>query len=198
MEITEALEVFDQHIHLTDAVSANYCRRIKLPLQIREDVHSEAHMGLWEACLRYDPSKNSKFWPFAYLRIRGSIIEVFRREGLWLRGRQIKAGMKNVHFESLTTHPSSVHHSEDGGAYWFRHRKEADMIDESSKLDIERIEVAMIINSGTSGMPQYKKEIMTKYYCDGLPVSEMGVSKQYAWAAIREGTKELRTRKVMK
>ena len=66
---------------------------------------------------------------------------------------------------------------------------------------INRIEIGMVIDSGTNGMSLDKKSIMKKYFCDDMNIPDIstqyGMAKLYARAAIREGVEELKKEHIM-
>ena len=210
MEGPQAEQLFSDHLPRATLVADNYCRKFNALRTIKEDIRSESACGLWEACLRYNPTTNNTFWTFAYLRIRGSIVDYCRRQKIFLRDWEVKSGRKNIEIVSLSDCVVSTGHSgevsnHEGFYYAFGQR----LIIEDKKNDIEinKIEVGRMIDSGTNGMPKDKKEIMKKYFCDGMNIPDMfsapgkpkgkranwGSEERYAWEAIREGVEELKS-----
>jgi len=53
-------------------------RTMGLPLSLREDFMSAGFLGLVEAAERFDPQRGGSFRTFAYLRIRGAVIDHIR------------------------------------------------------------------------------------------------------------------------
>ena len=53
------------------------------PTVSRDDMYSAATLGLVEAAHRYDPTKGAKFETFAYLRIKGAVMDCLR-DSDWL------------------------------------------------------------------------------------------------------------------
>jgi len=74
---------------------------VDLPASVdRDDLNSEARIGLIDAINRYDPSKNVKFETYASIRIRGAIVDYLRKldwapRSLRQRAREIaQAGLE--------------------------------------------------------------------------------------------------------
>jgi len=53
-------------------------RWMKFPKALRDEFISAGHLGLVEAASRFDPSRGGNFKAFAFLRIRGAIIDSIR------------------------------------------------------------------------------------------------------------------------
>jgi RNA polymerase sigma factor FliA len=70
---------------------------IELPASVdRDDLQSEARIGLIDAINRFDPSKNVKFETYASIRIKGAIVDYLRKldwapRSLRQRAREIAA-----------------------------------------------------------------------------------------------------------
>jgi len=52
--------------------------RLKLPAELHDELRAAAYLGLVEASSRYNPKKSKIFKAYAFLRIRGSVIDTIR------------------------------------------------------------------------------------------------------------------------
>lgn len=201
MEAAEAEILFSDHLPKAYSTADYYCRKFSSLRPLKEDVRSESACGLWEACLRYTPSPTNKFWTFAFWRVRGSIVTYARRQKIFLRDWEIESGRKNIVIVSLDgclasggdwKSPSTY----NNGRYVDR-GKSFSLEDKSSDIEINKIDVSRMIDSGTNGMSKDKKQVMKRYFCDGMNVPDMskeyGTAERFAWAAIREGIEELKS-----
>jgi RNA polymerase sigma factor for flagellar operon FliA len=69
--------------------------------QFREDLVSAGVIGLLEAMERFDPSKGAKLKTYAYLRIRGAMVDEIRAKSwyprsAWDKTRKIEAAITNL------------------------------------------------------------------------------------------------------
>ncbi|MEY4700828.1 MAG: hypothetical protein RL326_1015 [Pseudomonadota bacterium] len=60
------------------SVVARLMRTMGLPLALKDDFIASAYVGLIEAAARFDPSRGMEFRYYAYLRIRGAVIDHIR------------------------------------------------------------------------------------------------------------------------
>lgn len=205
MEAIELEHLFNSNLPRAYGLAEQYCKKFNSLLTLREDLKSEAACGLWEGCLRYEPSPNNAPWTFLYWRVRGSIVDFCRKEKIFLRDRELKSGRKNYQMVSLSEgQRENLHHGGRHGSdssqksmdKHFSFGKVFYLVDDKADLVISKIEVGRIIDSGTNGMSADKKKIMKDYFCEGMNVPDMatenGTAKWYAWAAIREGVDELK------
>jgi RNA polymerase sigma factor for flagellar operon FliA len=71
------LLVEDYH-DFVEALVSRLMRAMNLPFKMREDFVSAGMLGLVEAASRFDASRGSDFRSFAFLRIRGAVIDHIR------------------------------------------------------------------------------------------------------------------------
>jgi len=69
-----------------------------------EDLVQQGLMGLVEAANLYDVSKEIRFSTYAYIRVRGAIIDVLRSQGWGSRGGSAKATVVEETFNDMTKH----------------------------------------------------------------------------------------------
>jgi RNA polymerase sigma factor (sigma-70 family) len=77
-------QLFTKHTPLALSLVNKY--RSRRTFHLIEDMRSEAMIGLWKACIRYNPELHYSFSTIAYILIRGSIIDFLRRERVAIRG----------------------------------------------------------------------------------------------------------------
>ena len=200
-DLSDKEQLFNTYLPKAKALVNTYCCKYHALYPIKEDLMSEASCGLWEACLRLDDKHNSAPWSFMYWRVKGSIVDYARQQKIWIRDRELKAGRKNYKVESLR----EAHHGNNGDPSTIRNDGVYEAFgvkftleDKKHDIEINKIEVGMIIDSGTNGMSPGKKDILKRFFCEGVSVSDMSgdVAKWYAWATIREGLEEMRNKKV--
>lgn len=64
---------------------ADQLERQGLDKVIRQDLLACGQQGLFEAALRFDPSRGATFRTFAYYRVRGAMLDGVRKMGNWSR-----------------------------------------------------------------------------------------------------------------
>lgn len=83
--------LFESHRERVLAFVHCYCHQDNPTIQyLEEDLRSEALLGLWQACTRFKQTEKNTFWTFAYLRVRGSVIDFLRREKITVRGDRLE------------------------------------------------------------------------------------------------------------
>lgn len=68
-----------EHQRYVHSVVSKMIRSMNLPNALRDEFISAGYLGLVEAAERYDSNSKAEFKNFAYLRIRGSVIDCVRR-----------------------------------------------------------------------------------------------------------------------
>lgn len=69
-------EGYEKYLH---RVVTRIQKRFKLPQELIEDCRSAAAVGLLEAAERFDPDDGTPFFQFAFLRVRGAILDHLRK-----------------------------------------------------------------------------------------------------------------------
>jgi RNA polymerase sigma factor for flagellar operon FliA len=82
-----------EHIPLARSIVNNLSVSLG-PTVSRDDLYSAATLGLVEAAHRYDESKGAKFSTFAYMRVRGAVMDCLRRSD-WL-GKSAREQLKDL------------------------------------------------------------------------------------------------------
>ena len=70
-----------------------------------EDLLQAARLGLWRACLIFDPKRNTKFSVFAVVHMRASIQEYMRRAGRVRGGQGGSYQPRNISINELVERP---------------------------------------------------------------------------------------------
>lgn len=72
-------ELITEHYGYVDIVVGSMLKKMGLPSEFYDEMLSAGYLGLVEAAERYDPKASDKFRPFAFLRIRGAVIDYIRK-----------------------------------------------------------------------------------------------------------------------
>jgi RNA polymerase sigma factor (sigma-70 family) len=192
MDIPEAEKIFLENSYRADLAVHAYCLKFSFLVPIREDLISEARMGLWKACLKYQPSSNNTFWTFAYLKVRGAIIDFIRKEKIWVRDRELKNGRKQPQLAPLIEHAGR----NTRGCKYVAFGEEVNVSDPNSRAAISRIELRALIDSAMADAPVDKRDIVKDFYCDDVSVEQMVLlgasSASYARQSIQIGISEIK------
>jgi len=78
-DLTARDELIDQYRLYTERVVASLMRLFRLPPDRHDEFISAAYLGLVEAASRFDFTAGTSFRSFAFLRIRGAIIDSIRQ-----------------------------------------------------------------------------------------------------------------------
>ncbi len=70
--MTDPVALYHEH----EAKALAFARATRIPID-EDDVEQEARIGLWHACQRWTPARGS-FWTYAYLRVRGAVMDAAR------------------------------------------------------------------------------------------------------------------------
>jgi RNA polymerase sigma factor for flagellar operon FliA len=107
---------FDQYEEFLKRIVRKTMQAYKLPQSMKEDFMSAAYLGMIEASKRFDPTKGSNFESYAYMRVKGSILDVVRKEAehTGLNFRSLRA-IRSVHEleENLEKELSTVSNQDD-------------------------------------------------------------------------------------
>ncbi len=71
--------LIEEHRQFVSVVAGQVVRSLRLPAELFEECVAAGYLGLVEAARRFDESGSVKFKNFAYLRVRGAIIDCLRR-----------------------------------------------------------------------------------------------------------------------
>jgi RNA polymerase sigma factor for flagellar operon FliA len=70
--------VIAQYSPFVEGLVGRLMRSMHLPQSLREDFIAAGYLGLVEAASRFDPSRGSEFRSYAFLRIRGAVVDHIR------------------------------------------------------------------------------------------------------------------------
>lgn len=159
------------------ALVNRYCRIFVPRSDLRDDIESEAMIGLWQACQRFQENNNNTFWTFAKLRVRGAILDFLRRERLQVRsdGKDGWHG-KTIDFVAIDQ---------------FDH---FDIADSKSGSEFDRINSMVSVDKSMGVVLSDKqRRVMAAYYIEGKTVREIGAEYGSGTiVAIQQGTELLR------
>jgi RNA polymerase sigma factor for flagellar operon FliA len=71
--------LIEQYQKFVDFVAARLIKRMGLPHTLYDELRAAGYLGLVEAAERFDGRRGRDFRPFAFLRVRGAIIDSIRR-----------------------------------------------------------------------------------------------------------------------
>ncbi len=72
------ISIVEEHYKYAESIAHSVVKSFDIPASYMEDMFQEAYIGLIEASEKYDPKSKVPFKSFAYLRIRGAIIDHLR------------------------------------------------------------------------------------------------------------------------
>jgi RNA polymerase sigma factor for flagellar operon FliA len=78
-KLQERDRLIDEYHKFVDVVVSRLARSMGLPQALREDFVSAGFLGLIEAASRFDASRGQDFRGYAFLRIRGAVIDHIRK-----------------------------------------------------------------------------------------------------------------------
>lgn len=89
----EISHIIEDNFAWAQKLATKLAIRLRLPMRDLQEYKSAALIGLVEAANRYDPNTGKEFRQFAFLRVRGAVIDLIRKSGsLSARGyRYLKA-----------------------------------------------------------------------------------------------------------
>ena len=106
----------DRYEEFVGAVVKKTMQAFKLPDNLKEDFTSAAYLGLVEAAKRYDPSQGTSLETYSYMRVRGAILDVVRREvehsGLSFKSLRAIRSVASLE-ENLVTDLSTISNQEE-------------------------------------------------------------------------------------
>lgn len=92
--------------------AAHIMRRLNLPAELHSELVSAAYLGLVEASQKYNPKKKAEFKSYAYLRIRGAIIDTVRDTSelstqayQYLKALEVAQELKQYELHEERAHP---------------------------------------------------------------------------------------------
>jgi hypothetical protein len=217
-------QLFVDHQPRAVAFANAYCRSINPhSAYLIEDITSEALLGLWQACLRFEQTdsvvsslcklaaainkqstcpvcgvaisayNNNTFWTFAYLRVRGAVIDYLRnKEKILARGSYLENGGEQIQTVPLLV-PMSSYCPELADSVDDLHRN---MSDPRSKIEFQAIEHRADIDKYSAVCGVDKISILKEFYCEEKTLVEIGkprsLGRMVTSKLIRESTAQLR------
>lgn len=93
-------QLFDEHVYMAKSIAHQICLRLPSSISI-DDLIQVGLIGLLEASKIYDASLGASFKSYAYIRVRGAILDELRRQS-WIprsvqkKSREISAAIRKV------------------------------------------------------------------------------------------------------
>lgn len=87
-------DLIKQYHNLVTKIVKREVIRMNLPTSIIEELTSAGYLGLVEAAERFDVNNNSSFKAWAYIRIKGAIIDCLREQHLSRKSYQYSKALK--------------------------------------------------------------------------------------------------------
>jgi RNA polymerase sigma factor FliA len=194
-------QLLAQYSHLVDFQVQRLM--FELPSSVdRDDLISEARIGLIDAINRFDPDKNVKFETYASIRIRGAIVDYLRKldwapRSLRQRAREISAVQSELEQE-LGSPPSDEQIAARIGLSLERYRQmlsdisvltvlsfrdmqdeeggQPQIPDETGEPLAEQLRARFrgALAGSIERLPDREKEVLELYYSRGLSLKEIG------------------------
>ncbi len=175
--MTTPREQFDLNINLAHKMTNNYLRRTRA-YYAADDIHQAALVGLWRACINYDPAKNDSFRAYAIFRIRAELLDDARRA----TGRSKQAGfeLRQCSFTKLLHRADDDEPAQRAGV-------------DPSLAVATKDETEVILAS----LPERTQRIFRAHFMDGLNFRELapqfGIQSSRAHQIVTETIKKLRS-----
>ncbi len=79
--VVEKIPLKEDDLKKIEGIAHNLLKKLGMNYdpQLLQDLVSEGKVGYYSAMKRYDTSKNSYFWGFAYRRVQGSMLDYIRK-----------------------------------------------------------------------------------------------------------------------
>lgn len=184
IELSSELEKYVyEHINENECKELLFKGYIKLALQIasnftvigydKEDIESEAFVGLWIAVLKFNPELNIKFCTFAYRCIKTRLLNLLRKRNL-----------------DTTSLDASISEGEDEICLH-------DIIDGTVIDYLFKEETDLIKDACDKALNKEDKELVYLYYHKGLTVRQLGVMNNTNSTGISRKLKKAREKIVL-
>jgi len=192
--------LIEKYSQFVEVVVVRLVHSMRLPLSSRDEFISAGFLGLIEAASRYDATRSPDFRAYAYLRIRGAIIDYIRsscnlRGNAYRRFRVLEAaqlmreadleGRRPSQAEKLAQAKASIQYLEKVAvSYAMSADGVADIGDDDDQIRLnpearlQRKQRLEKIRSIVATLPEKERTIIEQYYfCDRKFVD---VAEQYA------------------
>ena len=191
--------LIEQYQDFVEGLVARLIRAMGLPHRHRDDFIAAGFLGLVEAAGRFDASRGSDFRSFAFLRVRGAVIDYIRAScELTGQAYQMFKALESAHhirMQSEEDRRSGVRDPKSSAVEGItvlsksavafamvRSSTESPFFGGESESDPERElskkQISKKIRAAIATLPEKERTIVEQYYFHDLTLSE--VAKQYA------------------
>ena len=191
--------VIAQYQSFVEGIVGRLMRTMNLPQVLREDFVAAGYLGLVEAAGRFDPNRGHEFRSYAFLRIRGAIIDHIRsscdlsgRAYRMFRALEVSQELRSTEAEALKPKPQNPrsraaealeHLSKSAVAFVLvRGSEEALAVEDDGQGDPERAlaakQVSQKIRDAIATLPEKERTIIEQYYFKDRKLVE--VAEQYS------------------
>lgn len=208
-DLTARDELIDEYRAYTERVVGSLIRLFRLPLDRYDEFISAGYLGLVEAASRFDFSAGTPFRSFAFLRIRGAIIDGIR-ESVGMSG---KVYQKLRAFEAANDLREQIAHEADPSRRSVASERLTRILDHavtaslSYRLSIRDAEIEISgrseapvdpatiaesrelvkkIHEFVATLPERERNIIRDYYFRGLPFAQIAEAygrKSKSWVS---------------
>lgn len=198
-KLAERDALIEQYHDFVEGLVARLIRMMGLPHRHRDDFMAAGFLGLVEAAGRFDAGRGSDFRSFAFLRVRGAVIDHIRAScDLSGQAYQMFKALESAHdirMQSVEDRRNGVHNQNTGAVEgvnvlsksaiafaMVRNSPEGTFLKAESDTDpekeISKKQTFEKIRAAIATLPEKERTIVEQYYFHDLTLSE--VAKEYA------------------
>lgn len=190
---TEELEKYMEYARLQAR-----CIKTRYPHIPMDDLQSYAYMGLVDALTKWNPESGATFKTYAYIRIRGCIMDYIRKEGGY--SRKAVAKYNRLREAGLDIGASVYEIAQALGisnakAYRFSIELQPPMI-EKSYISDDNVLLKDAIQCALRELPEKERYVIIKHFIEDYSTAEiatlMGVSHNWVNTLVRRALKQMR------
>ena len=174
------------------------CIKSRYPHISMDDLQSYAYMGLVDALSKWNPESGATFKTYAYIRIRGCIMDYIRKEGGY--SRKAVAKYNRLREVGLDVGASVCEIAQALGisnakAYCISVELQAPRVEESYVTD-ENVLLKDAIQCALRELPEKERYVIVKHFIEDYSTAEiaeqMGVSHNWVNTLVRRALKQMR------
>jgi RNA polymerase sigma factor for flagellar operon FliA len=191
--------LIEQYHDFVEGLVARLIRAMGLPNRYRDDFIAAGFLGLVEAAGRFDAGRGSEFRTFAFLRVRGAVIDHIRAScDLSGQAYQTFKALESAHDLRMNSLEQRCHGARapreqavegvnvlsKSAVGWAMARGTADgvvvraEVDTDPEREVSKKQIFEKIRAAIATLPEKERTIVEKYYFQDLTLSE--VAKEYA------------------
>ena len=193
---TEGFEVLEYQKYAT-ALALKIKKKYNLSNQLLEDMIAAANLGLVESADKYDPNQHSNFIKYAFLRIRGAVLDCVR-ENSDLSPAAYRTLKKYTAYQEILEEEARQDNNQNNkksekeelatvldkiakGALIYKLNYEEEFTEENNALNqcpfsnIERQTLEKLINK----LPQKQRTVLIEYYFNDKQFCEIKIDDEF-------------------